>query len=230
MAVYTEVSFAEAAARFERLDTGALTALQPIASGIENTNYFADTAKGRYVLTLFERLTHAAAAFYYLRLMKHLAERGIPVPAACRRQRRAAAHLHGKAGGGGRAACAAPHLAPDAVHCAMVGRMLARMHLAAQPISARAAQSARPGLVGRDGAGDPALRRAEIALLDDELAFQQQLVTSRLPGPAAPAIHADLFRDNVMFEPAEDGATASAASSTSTSPASTRCCSTSACA
>ena len=55
MAVYTEVSFDEAAALFERLDTGALTALQPIASGIENTNYFADTAAGRYVLTLFER-------------------------------------------------------------------------------------------------------------------------------------------------------------------------------
>jgi len=76
MAVYTEVSFDEAAALFERLDTGALTALQPIASGIENTNYFADTAKGRYVLTLFERLTHAQLPFY-LRLMKHLAERGI---------------------------------------------------------------------------------------------------------------------------------------------------------
>jgi hypothetical protein len=71
MAVYTEVSFDEAAELFARLDTGALTALQPITSGIENTNYFADTANGRYVLTLFERLTHEQLPFY-LQLMKHL--------------------------------------------------------------------------------------------------------------------------------------------------------------
>ena len=79
MAVYTEVSFDEAAALIARLSIGELKALQPISSGIENTNYFADTAQGRYVLTLFERLTHTQLPFY-LQLMKHLAERGIPVP------------------------------------------------------------------------------------------------------------------------------------------------------
>ena len=56
MAVYTEVSLDEAAALVTRLGLGRLNALQGIRSGIENTNYFADTDQGRYVLTVFERL------------------------------------------------------------------------------------------------------------------------------------------------------------------------------
>jgi homoserine kinase type II len=55
MAVYTDVSFAEADALVQRLGLGALTELQGIGSGIENTNYYATTVRGQWVLTLFER-------------------------------------------------------------------------------------------------------------------------------------------------------------------------------
>ena len=79
MAVFTEVAPDAAAALVARLGLGKLVALAPCASGIENTNYFCDTTTGRYVLTLFERLTAEQLPFY-LHLMKHLAERGIPVP------------------------------------------------------------------------------------------------------------------------------------------------------
>jgi homoserine kinase type II len=79
MAVYTEVPFDTAAELVSRLDIGELTALEGCAGGIENTNYFADTTRGRYVLTLFERLTAEQLPFY-LRLMQHLAARGVPVP------------------------------------------------------------------------------------------------------------------------------------------------------
>ena len=56
MAVYTEVTFDDAAALVDSVGLGALQALAPCKGGIENTNYFADTAQGRYVLTVFERL------------------------------------------------------------------------------------------------------------------------------------------------------------------------------
>ena len=202
MAVYTEVSFDEAAALFERLDTGALTALQPIASGIENTNYFADTAKGRYVLTLFERLTHAQLPFY-LRLMKHLAERGIPVPRPHADGSGELLHtLHGKPAAVVERLRGRHHLAPDAVHCAMVGRMLARMHLAAQDFPL-----VQPNLRGLAWWAEtvpvirPFVAPELAALLDDELAFQQQLATSAAyQGLPRATIHADLFRDNVMFD------------------------------
>jgi homoserine kinase type II len=45
VAVYTEVGFDEADALFRRLGLGALTDLHGIRSGIENTNYYATTAR-----------------------------------------------------------------------------------------------------------------------------------------------------------------------------------------
>ena len=207
MAVYTEVSFDAAAALFARLDTGALTALQPIASGIENTNYFADTANGRFVLTLFERLTHEQLPFY-LQLMKHLAERGIPVPRPHASRDGAILHtLAGKPAAVVDRLRGGHHLAPDAVHCAMVGEMLARMHEAARDFA-----PSQPNLRGLAWwvetvpVIEPFVAPELAALLADELAFQLQLAASaayqELPRGA---IHADLFRDNVMFERGDDG-------------------------
>ncbi len=208
MAVYTEVSFDEAAGLFARLDTGALTALQPIASGIENTNYFADSARGRYVLTLFERLTHAQLPFYLL-LMKHLAERGIPVPRPHADANGALLHtLAGKPAAVVDRLRGRHHLAPDAAHCALVGDMLARMHLAARDFA-----PFQPNLRGLAWWAEtvpviePFVAQDLAALLRDELAFQQQLAASpACAGLPRGAIHADLFRDNVMFEAGEDGA------------------------
>ena len=131
MAVYTEVSFDEAAALIARLSIGELKSLQPISSGIENTNYFADTAQGRYVITLFERLTHAQLPFY-LGLMQHLARRGLPVPEP--RADAGGQLLHRVAGKPAALVNRLPghhQLAPDLHHCAQLGHLLARMHLAA---------------------------------------------------------------------------------------------------
>lgn len=202
MAVYTEVSFAEADALMQRLGLGALTELQGIGSGIENTNYYATTARGQWVLTLFERLSPAELP-YYLALMQHLALRGIPVPApqpaadgslvhtvACK-----PASVVTRLPGGHR-------LAPVEGHCRQVGRMLARMHTAALslPVS-------QPHLRGLAWWAEtvpvvlPHLQPAQASLLVDELAFQQELAASPL-GQSLPKgpIHADLFRDNVMFD------------------------------
>ena len=130
MAVYTEVSFAEADALVQRLGLGALTELQGIGSGIENTNYYATTARGQWVLTLFERLSPAELP-YYLALMQHLAARGIPVPAP--QPAPDGGLVHTVAGKPASVVTRLPgghRLAPVAGHCRQVGRMLARMHTA----------------------------------------------------------------------------------------------------
>ena len=202
MAVYTEVSFDEAASLVARLGLGRLEALQGIHSGIENTNYFADTAQGRCVLTVFERLTHAQLPFY-LQLMKHLAERGIPVPGPKADASGAILHtLQGKPVAVVDRLPGRHHLAPDAAHCASLGEMLARMHLAAADFA-----MVQPNLRGLAWWVEtvpvvlPFLAPDQRTLIETELAFQRQLAAS--PAHAAlprGAIHADLFRDNVMFE------------------------------
>ena len=210
MAVYTEVSRSEAAALITRLDLGELTELKGIGSGIENTNYFADTTQGRYVLTVFERLTFEQLPFY-LRLMQHLAGRGLPVPCPKADASGALLHtLHGKPAAVVDRLRGRHHLAPDAADCAQLGAVLARLHLAAADF-----EMAQPHLRGlawwqqTAPVISPHLSPGERSLLDAELAFQQQVGASpafaALPrGP----IHADLFRDNVMFDSVGEGAAA----------------------
>jgi homoserine kinase type II len=202
MAVYTEVGFAEADALCQQLGLGALTELRGIQSGIENTNYYATTVKGQWVLTLFERLDDAQLP-YYLKLMQHLAERGIPVPAP---QPTATGHLVHHVGGKPASVVTrlpgSHRLRPEAPHCAQVGAMLARMHLAGASF-----QMQQPHLRGLAWWAEtvpvvlPHLQPAQAALITEELAYQQALAASPA-GQALPTgpIHADLFRDNVMFD------------------------------
>jgi homoserine kinase type II len=202
VAVYTEVAFDAADALLQRLGLGPLTQLQGIRAGIENTNYYATTPRGQWVLTLFERLS-AEQLPYYLLLMQHLANHGIPVPAP---QPGADGRLvHTLAGKPAAVVTRLPgshRSAPDVGHCTQVGAMLAGMHLAGA--SFRPQQAHLRGLAWWAQTVPsvlPHLAPEQAALLSDELAFQQHLAASPA-GQALPRgpIHADLFRDNVMFD------------------------------
>ena len=201
MAVYTEVSFAQADRFVQALGRGRLLALQGIAAGIENTNYFATTGQGEWVLTLFERIGSEELPFY-LHYMQHLADHGLPVPAPQadasgsvlhRLNGRPAAllqRLHGR------------HVsAPDIRHIEQLGEMLARLHLAGADFAHH--QPNPRGLswwVETVPSVLPFLDAERARLMRDELDFHRALSDS---GAAAAlphgTIHADLFRDNVVF-------------------------------
>ena len=202
MAVYTEVSFAEAAALIDGLGIGELRELKACAGGIENTNYFATTSAGRYVLTLFERLTAAELPFY-LHLMKHLADRGQPVPGPhADAKGDILLALKGKPAAVVDRLAGEHHLAPDAADCAAVGAILAGLHLAGRDFAL-----VQPNLRGLAWwirtvpVVLPRLGGEQARLMADELEFQRHL-----GGSAAFAalprgvVHGDLFRDNVMFD------------------------------
>jgi homoserine kinase type II len=206
MAVFTEVSEAEAGALLRALNLGELRALRGIQGGIENTNYFvtAEDILGtrEFVLTLFERLTHEQLPFY-LHLMKHLAQHGIPVPDPQADRNGDILHtVCGKPAALVNKLAGHSELSPTEAHCAAVGAMLARMHLAARDYNRR--QSNLRGLAWWNETVPvvlPFLEPAQAALLQGELAFQNHVAASSAYAalPRGP-VHADLFRDNVMFE------------------------------
>jgi homoserine kinase type II len=209
MAVYTEVPFDEAAALLRTLNLGELTELRGIHGGIENTNYFATTEReGRHethVLTVFERLGFEQLP-YYLHLMKHLAGKGIPVPEPAADAQGEILHtLQGKPAAVVDKLRGKSELAPEESHCRAVGDMLARLHLAGRDFG-----MSQPNLRGLPWWNEtvpvvlPHLSESQRTLIRTELAYQNHVAA--LPAytalPRGP-VHADLFRDNVMFEDGE---------------------------
>lgn len=206
MAVYTTVTFNQAAPFLADLGVGTLHDIQPCKGGIENTNYFVDVEKGgihsSYVLTLFERLGHEQLPFY-LELMRHLAKADIAVPMP--EADASGKILHTLCG---KPACVVNKLAgrndgavtPD--RCEQVGAMLARLHLAGRDFPME-----QPNLRGLAWWNEttptvlPHLNTEQAKLIQSELAYQNHIAASSAYA-ALPrgAIHADLFTDNVMFD------------------------------
>ena len=197
MSVFTPVSDSQLAGWLKSYSVGAALALEPIAAGIENTNYFVTTGQGRYVLTLFERLPAAELPFY-LDLMAHLARQGIPCPAPIADLNdRYLSSLNGKP------AALVTRLEgtsienPGAAECSELGALLARMHLAARSYGGYH-ENPRGPKWWRIAAAEVRqfLDAPHAALLDEELRFQAQ---HRFPDLPRAAVHADLFRDNALF-------------------------------
>jgi len=202
MAVFTEVSASKAQELLSQLQLGDLLDLQGIQGGIENTNYFLTSSVGAYVLTLFERLTHQQLPFY-LHLMKHLAHHGIPVPdPVANSDGDILLTVEGKPAAVVNRLMGRSELAPTPQHCQAVGDMLARMHLAGKDYNRH-----QPNLRGLSWWNEtvpvvlPFLNASQNSLIQSELAFQNHVAKSSAYAalPRGP-VHADLFRDNVMFE------------------------------
>ena len=201
MAVFTAVSLDDLTQWIKQFPLGQDLALQGISSGIENSNFFLTTERGEFVLTVFENLDFEQLPFY-VQLMRHLAERGIPVPAPVgNADGELVVALRGKPAAIVSKLDGSSQMDPQAAHCAEVGTMLARMHLAARDFPL-----AQPNLRGLDWWQAtapqvlPYLSPENARLLQEEVAFQADFAAgepyARLPrGP----VHADLFRNNVMF-------------------------------
>ncbi len=202
MAVFTEVSESKAQELLTQLQLGDLLDLQGIQGGIENTNYFLTSSVGTYVLTLFERLTHQQLPFY-LHLMKHLAHHGIPVPdPVANSDGDILLTVEGKPAAVVNRLLGRSELAPTPRHCHAVGDTLARMHLAGKEYNRH--QSNLRGLTWWNETVPvvlPFLNTSQSSLIQSELAFQNHVANSSAYAalPCGP-VHADLFRDNVMFE------------------------------
>ncbi|MBM3366742.1 MAG: homoserine kinase [Betaproteobacteria bacterium] len=204
MSVYTPVSEGQLAGWLKGYSVGALAELQPIESGIENTNYFVTTGQGRYVLTLFERLSAAEIPFY-LDLMAHLARHGVPCPAPIANHTdQFLSELNGKPAALVSRLQGRSLERTGAAECAELGALLARMHLAGRSYSAFQENPRGPRWQrGTARELQPFLDAGQRRLLEDELAAQAAHHYPDLPrGP----VHADLFRDNALFEARGDGA------------------------
>jgi len=208
MAVFTPIELGDISNWISQdFNIGQASDIRGIHGGIENSNFFLDTTndgkKQEYVLTIFERLS-AQQLPYYLELMRHLAEKGIPVPKPIEnKQGEILFSLKGKPAAIVTKLPGISRLQPKAQHCALVGEMLAQMHLAGKDFSKTQEnlrslgwwQKTIPLVL-------PHLNSSQKNLLTHELASQEEFFSSgnydALPQGSS---HCDLFRDNVLFDP-----------------------------
>ncbi len=201
MAVFTPVEDADLEHWLEQFSVGSLRRLEGIPGGIENSNFFADTNAGRFVLTLFERLPEEELPFY-LELMRYVGEKGVPCPVpAAARDGALFKTLNGKPAALVSRLKGSYQPQPLPLHCALAARAMAHMHLAAEQFPMRQNnprdvdwwQATMPQVLSHLDDDRAALLQQEVS----EVAQHYQALRQDLPsGP----IHADLFRDNVLFD------------------------------
>jgi homoserine kinase type II len=206
MAVYTELSRNEIEGLLQNYAIGELNAFHPIAAGIENTNYFIDCDISgeikRFVLTVFEaRVNHAELPFF-IDLTEHFAYHNIPCPKFLRAKNGVAlAKIKGKDCAIVEFLTGSPVENPTLENYAELGRMNAKLHLAAQDFK-------------QNKKNDYALQKwvsifAEIGTRADEIeAGLKDLITDELYYLAdkwpfalpSGVVHTDLFPDNIFFQ------------------------------
>lgn len=205
MSVFTSVSIQELQAWLQDYAIGEVVELKGISAGITNTNYFVTTTKDKYVLTLFEH-NQMDELPYFIDLMSYLSTHGVPCPQPIANQDGISLHMLN-----GKPAVLISRLkgqdvaAPNTRHCAEVGRVLAKMHIAGQMFTTQPAHRNPRDAEWRTNTAQKVMAHlppVDQQLLTEALAFQAALDMEQLPKGV---IHADLFRDNVLFDGEEIG-------------------------
>ncbi len=201
MAVYTPVTASDLAGFLRGYALGEARAITGIEAGVSNSNFRVETEAGRFFLTLFERNIDPADLPWFLALMTHLADKGLPVPRPVADRRGTALQTLN-----GRPACLITFvqgqstIEPTPAECRAVGVALGQLHSSSADFGQGRANSLGPpawtAMAARCGAGLACIDPNLPALVTDALAATSDWPTALPTG----TIHADLFTDNVLFD------------------------------
>lgn len=200
MAVYTDVSFDELETLLDGFDIGQPLAFKGIAEGIENSNFYLQTDRGAFILTLYEKRMAAADLPFFLGLMEHLSAQGLNCPLPVKaRNGQALLRLNGRDGAIVTFLNGIALRRPTASHCAAAAATMARMHKAQDGFAL-----GRANALGLEGwrklassiPNPDTIEEGLGALITDALTDLGATWPRNLPQGV---IHADYFPDNVLF-------------------------------
>jgi homoserine kinase type II len=201
MAVYTDVSFEDLEAMLVAYDVGEPLSFKGIAEGVENSNFFLQTDRGSFFLTLYEKRVRESDLPFFLGLMEHLAARGIACPQPIRtKDGRQWTQVNGRPAALVSFLTGLSVRRPDVGHCASAGEALARVHAAGADFSIERRNALGIAgwreLVDKTASGADGIERD----LRELIASSYHEVSAGWPsGLPTGIIHADLFPDNVLF-------------------------------
>jgi homoserine kinase type II len=200
VAVYTDVSFEDLERLLEQFDIGEPLSFKGIAEGIENSNFYLQTDRGAFILTLYEKRVAAQDLPFFLGLMEHLAERGLHCPLPVKtRDGQALVSLNRRNAAIVTFLTGIALRRPDAAHCASAAATLAALHKAGEGFALTRANALGPkgwrplaeSIHSADSIEDG---------LSELISASLETLSSGWPqGLPSGVIHADYFPDNVLF-------------------------------
>ena len=197
MSVFTAVSHSELEQFLRRYDVGDLVEHHGISTGVENTNYFVTTSQNNYVLTLFEHLNNQELPFY-LDFMAFMSEHDVPsAHPIADTQGHYLRQVCGKPAALIQKLPGASILDPSAQNCYTLGQLLGKLHCVSKDFPQQRDNVCGPHWWRTTIQSlDPHLSAGELKLVHSEIEYQASFRNTHLP---TGVIHADLFRDNVLF-------------------------------
>lgn len=200
MAVYTSISAQEGEAVAQAHQLGAFLGVDPIAAGSVNTNYFLNTASGRYFLRVYEEQQKAGVAYEWS-LLSHLRHHGVAVP------QRVSGPSPGEVTVGGKPTAVFELIGGDETcqrgvtlaRARALGRELGRCHVAAADFPQRQVSRFDLAWLGQQLAEIENKQRPELRETTVMLRSALEEAGSS-PAVINGVIHGDLFRDNVRWE------------------------------
>jgi homoserine kinase type II len=202
LAVYTQLGPEDVTPLLERYDAGELIALKGIAEGVENSNFFVETTKSRFILTLYESRVDPADLPFFYAMLKHLHDAGCKVP-------RFIADMDGQwlQEVANRPACLIEFLQgvsvtqATAAQAHATGVALGEMHRALADFKKTRPNSLgiaawKPLAIRCTESGFEAIQPGLSRRVMNELDYLEERWPEHLP---VRAIHADLFPDNVLM-------------------------------
>ncbi len=201
MAVYTDVSSEELESLLAQYEIGHPLAFKGIAEGVENSNFYLQTERGAFILTLYEKRVKLDDLPFFLGLMEHLAAHGLSCPQPLRdRQGRQWSMLKGRAAAILSFLTGVSLRRPEAIHCQAAGEAMARLHEAGAGFPLVRANAL--GLAGWQELAAATAPRADAVQSELRVLVAQSLAALARDWPSGlptGVIHADLFPDNVLF-------------------------------
>ncbi len=203
MAIYTKLDKAEIK-NFLSLYGLDLLEHEGIVAGVQNTNYFIRTSKGKFILTVYEEAINLKDLPFFCGAMEHMYNKGIKCPCPLRSlDGKNVNPLHGKSAG------LVNFLEGNFTHlitsdqCAGLGKLMAQMHVAAEdfkmtgenPLSIKGCKELYSKIYTMD-----TLRAGLKKEIQGEFDFVEANTPAHLP---TGWIHADIFPDNVFFDGGE---------------------------
>lgn len=198
MSVFTSIDMPQLAAFLKNYSVGEPSAFTGIEAGITNSNFFIDTETGRYVLTIVENESFTDVE-WFMQLLAYLHQNAIPC----------AAPMQANNGSYTKPLAMKPATIVQCLQgsdktkvsssdCNALGKVLASFHKSCQNYTLKRKDSRGPEW--RTATAEKVRGKLNIeaqALLDKHMQADYAATLSSLPGSV---IHADLFKDNVLFD------------------------------